>query len=40
MHGPALSGWLLMVLCSVAGGYCLLRTRSGTAGERATARAE
>ncbi|MFF1461952.1 DUF5134 domain-containing protein [Streptomyces sp. NPDC058330] len=40
MHGPALSGWLLMVLCSVAGGYCLLRTRSGTAGERGTARAE
>ncbi|GAA2978115.1 MULTISPECIES: DUF5134 domain-containing protein [Streptomyces] len=40
MHGPALSGWLLMVLCSVAGGYCLLRTRSGTAGERGNARAE
>ncbi|MFS0691438.1 DUF5134 domain-containing protein [Streptomyces nitrosporeus] len=40
MHGPALSGWLSMVLCSVTGAYCLLRTRSGTEGERGAARAE
>ncbi|MFE2019965.1 DUF5134 domain-containing protein [Streptomyces sp. NPDC059499] len=40
MHGPALAGWLLMVLCGVTGAYCLLRTRSGTAEERRTARAE
>ncbi|MEV5683386.1 DUF5134 domain-containing protein [Streptomyces sp. NPDC052164] len=40
MHGPALSGWLLMVLCGVTGAYCLLRTREGTARERRTARAE
>lgn len=40
MHGPALSGWLLMVLCGVTGAYCLLRTRSGSRQERRTARAE
>ncbi|MFE7747973.1 DUF5134 domain-containing protein [Streptomyces sp. NPDC057428] len=40
MHGPALSGWLLMVLCGLTGAYCLLRTRSGTDQERSTARAE
>ncbi|MDQ0797892.1 DUF5134 domain-containing protein [Streptomyces sp. B1I3] len=40
MHGPALSGWLLMVLCATTGAYCLLRTRSGTEEERRTARAE
>ncbi|WP_406151152.1 DUF5134 domain-containing protein [Streptomyces sp. NBC_01012] len=40
MHGPALSGWLLMVLCGATGAYCLLRTRTGTARERASARAE
>ncbi|MFI8437019.1 DUF5134 domain-containing protein [Streptomyces sp. NPDC079020] len=40
MHGPALSGWLLMVLCGVTGAYCLLRTRSGGPRERSTARAE
>ncbi|MEU5714606.1 DUF5134 domain-containing protein [Streptomyces sp. NPDC020403] len=40
MHGPALSGGLLMVLCGITGTYCLLRTRSGTKGERRTARAE
>ncbi|MCX4967843.1 DUF5134 domain-containing protein [Streptomyces sp. NBC_00654] len=40
MHGPALTGWLLMVLCGVTGAYCLLRTRSGGPQERSTARAE
>ncbi|WP_285568964.1 DUF5134 domain-containing protein [Streptomyces sp. RTGN2] len=40
MHGPAMSGWLLMTLCAVTGAYCLLRTRSGTGEERRAARAE
>ncbi|MER7312642.1 MULTISPECIES: DUF5134 domain-containing protein [Streptomyces] len=40
MHGPALSGWLLMVLCLVAGGYCLLRARHCAVRERSSARAE
>ncbi|MFJ8750381.1 DUF5134 domain-containing protein [Streptomyces sp. NPDC102441] len=40
MHGPALSGWLLMALCGATGAYCLLRTRSGTERERRAARAE
>lgn len=40
MHGPALSGWLLMGLCAATGAYCLLRTRHGTERERASARAE
>ncbi|MEW2180719.1 DUF5134 domain-containing protein [Streptomyces sp. NPDC005406] len=40
MHGPAMSGWLLMALCAVTGGYCLLRARGTTGEERRTARAE
>ncbi|WP_328908728.1 DUF5134 domain-containing protein [Streptomyces sp. NBC_00234] len=40
MHGPALSGWLLMVLCAVAGASCLSRTRVTTGEERRAARAE
>lgn len=40
MHGQAMPGWLLMGLCALTGAYCLLRTRSGTAEERRTARAE
>ncbi|MFB6784700.1 DUF5134 domain-containing protein [Streptomyces sp. NPDC056352] len=40
MHGPAMSGWLLMALCGVTGAYCLLRMRSGSEEERRTARAE
>lgn len=40
MHGPALSGWLLMVLCAATGAYCLLRARTGTGEERRAARAE
>ncbi|MGA4957759.1 DUF5134 domain-containing protein [Streptomyces lavendulocolor] len=37
MHGPAMSGWLLVALCLVAGAYCLARTRSGTGTERRAA---
>ncbi|MFF2009601.1 DUF5134 domain-containing protein [Streptomyces sp. NPDC058195] len=40
MHGPAVSGWLLMALCATAGAYCLLRTRGETGQGRRTARAE
>ncbi|WP_405689999.1 DUF5134 domain-containing protein [Streptomyces sp. NBC_00057] len=40
MHGPAMSGWLLMALCGVTGAYCLLRTRRETGEGRRTARAE
>jgi len=40
VHGPALSGWLLMVLCGATGAYCLLRARDGTRRERGSARAE
>ncbi|WP_406447910.1 DUF5134 domain-containing protein [Streptomyces sp. NBC_00876] len=40
MHGPAVSGWLLMALCAVTGAYCLSRSRTGTGEERRTARAE
>ncbi|MEU9622625.1 DUF5134 domain-containing protein [Streptomyces sp. NPDC088251] len=40
MHGPVVSGWLLMALCGVTGAYCLLRTRSETGEERRAARAE
>ncbi|MFF7202834.1 DUF5134 domain-containing protein [Streptomyces sp. NPDC008141] len=32
MHGPAMSGWLLMALCGATGLYCLMRMR-GTSGE-------
>ncbi|WP_406099191.1 DUF5134 domain-containing protein [Streptomyces sp. NBC_01013] len=40
MHGPAMSGWLLMALCAVTGAYCLLRARCGSGEERRTAHAE
>ncbi|MEU1088670.1 DUF5134 domain-containing protein [Streptomyces sp. NPDC005576] len=40
MHGPALSGWLLLVLCTATGAYCLLRARAGTGEERRAAHAE
>ncbi|MFF3394301.1 DUF5134 domain-containing protein [Streptomyces sp. NPDC002669] len=40
MHGPAVSGWLLMALCALTGAYCLLRTRSETGEGLRTARAE
>ncbi|POX37682.1 DUF5134 domain-containing protein [Streptomyces sp. Ru73] len=35
MHGPALTGWLLVVLCAAAGVYCLLRSRAGAERDRA-----
>ncbi|WP_328680689.1 DUF5134 domain-containing protein [Streptomyces sp. NBC_00322] len=28
MHGPAVSGWLLVTLCGATGAYCLVRMRS------------
>lgn len=28
MHGPAMSGWLLVALCGGTGAYCLVRMRS------------
>ncbi|MFE9722891.1 DUF5134 domain-containing protein [Streptomyces sp. NPDC005794] len=40
MHGPVLSGWLLMVLCGATGAYCLSRALNGTERERGSARAE
>ncbi|MFD8689960.1 DUF5134 domain-containing protein [Streptomyces sp. NPDC059651] len=40
MHGPAMSGWLLMALCAATGAYCLLRAHDGSGEERRTARAE
>ncbi len=40
MHGPALSGWLLVALCAVTGGYCLLRMRACAGEERRAAGGE
>ena len=40
MHGPAVVGWLLALLCAVTGGYCLALSRRGPAPARATARVE
>ncbi|WP_328723233.1 DUF5134 domain-containing protein [Streptomyces sp. NBC_00247] len=40
MHGPALSGWLLMVLCTATGAYCLLQACAGTGEARRVAHAE
>ncbi|MFF9571899.1 DUF5134 domain-containing protein [Streptomyces sp. NPDC014685] len=40
MHGPAMSGWLLMALCALTGAYCLLRTRNETGEGLRAARAE
>ncbi|MFF0483663.1 DUF5134 domain-containing protein [Streptomyces sp. NPDC004435] len=40
MHGPALSGWLLVALCAAIGAYCLLRMRTCSGEERRAARAE
>ncbi|GAA2709971.1 MULTISPECIES: DUF5134 domain-containing protein [Streptomyces] len=37
MHGPPLAGWLLVVLGTATGAYCLLRARTGAAGERRSA---
>ncbi|MFJ5831920.1 DUF5134 domain-containing protein [Streptomyces sp. NPDC093089] len=40
MHGPALSGWLLVVLCAATGLSCLLRMRASGGDERRTAGGE
>ncbi|MFI8962472.1 DUF5134 domain-containing protein [Streptomyces sp. NPDC053493] len=40
MHGPALSGWLLVVLGAASGAYCLLRMRAGAGEERGAAGSE
>ncbi|MFD7443720.1 DUF5134 domain-containing protein [Streptomyces sp. NPDC059909] len=40
MHGPAMSGWLLVALCAASGAYCLLRVRSGPGEERGAAGGE
>ncbi|MFM9371022.1 DUF5134 domain-containing protein [Streptomyces sp. Da 82-17] len=40
MHGPALAGWLLVVLCAATGAYCLLRMRSPVAEQRSAAGGE
>ncbi|QGV81903.1 DUF5134 domain-containing protein [Streptomyces ficellus] len=37
MHGPAMSGWLLVALCGAAGAFCLARTASSTGAERRAA---
>ncbi|MGI5400631.1 DUF5134 domain-containing protein [Streptomyces sp. CA-135486] len=36
MHGPVLSGWLVVTLCGVTAAYCLMRMRS-CSGEARTA---
>lgn len=40
MHGPALSGWLLVALCAATGVYCLLRMRVCAGAERKAAGGE
>ena len=40
MHGPPLVGWLLVLLCGAAGGYCLAQVRTGPAAHRVAARGE
>ena len=40
MHGPASPGWLLVVLCAMTGGYCLLRMRSTVEEQRRAAGGE
>ncbi|MDV9190646.1 DUF5134 domain-containing protein [Streptomyces sp. SR27] len=40
MHGPALSGWLMVALCVATGVYCLLRMRACAGEERRSAGAE
>lgn len=37
MHGPASFGWLLVALCALTGGYCLLRMRSAVEEQRRSA---
>ncbi|MER5962143.1 DUF5134 domain-containing protein [Streptomyces sp. NPDC002057] len=40
MHGPALSGWLMVALCVATGAYCLARMRACTGEERRAAGGE
>ncbi|MFH8684280.1 DUF5134 domain-containing protein [Streptomyces lydicus] len=40
MHGPPLVGWLLVLLCTGAGVYCLVLARSAPSGQRAGTRDE
>ncbi|MEU7279923.1 DUF5134 domain-containing protein [Streptomyces sp. NPDC045431] len=40
MHGPAMSGWLLVALCAVTGAYCLARMRRCAGAERSAAAGE
>jgi len=40
VHGPPWVGWPLVLLCAAAGAYCLVRSRTCPAGERAAARGE
>ncbi|MFF6783226.1 DUF5134 domain-containing protein [Streptomyces sp. NPDC012510] len=40
MHGPISVGWLLVALCAVTGGYCLLRMRSAVEEQRRAAGGE
>ncbi|WP_060885743.1 DUF5134 domain-containing protein [Streptomyces caniscabiei] len=40
MHGPVSAGWLLVTLCAVTGGYCLLRMRSAVEEQRRSAGGE
>ncbi|MFV0131107.1 DUF5134 domain-containing protein [Streptomyces sp. HMX112] len=40
MHGPALSGWLMVVLCGVTGASCLVRARRCAGADREEAGGE
>jgi hypothetical protein len=40
VHGPVSSGWLLVALCAMTGGYCLLRMRSAVEEQRRAAGGE
>jgi hypothetical protein len=40
VHGPVSAGWLLVALCAVTGGYCLLRMRSAVEEQRRAAGGE
>ncbi|MFF8959685.1 DUF5134 domain-containing protein [Streptomyces sp. NPDC014894] len=40
MHGPAVSGWLLVALCGPIGGYCLARMRGSSGAARSAAGGE
>ncbi|MGW8970929.1 DUF5134 domain-containing protein [Streptomyces platensis] len=40
MHGPVWVGWLLVLLGTAAGAYCLVRARRGPAAQRGEARGE